>query len=331
MTAYKRISESNQLAALADPQRLAILRHLMNRPATLTHLATAFDSYPAQVRYHVKQLEAVGLIRLQGTKTTRNYTEKFYEATADAFGVHMLVLPGDDDAVTILASKDKALTALAELAEPSAESRVYSPASIGSLDGLIALRQGLADIAGCHLFDAEGEDYNVPFIKRLFPDRDMTVVTLAHREQGFVVREGNPRAVTRLEDLAQSGVRIVNRDRASGVRSWLDAALRRQNIAESAIDGYLIEACTQNEGIEKVASGAVDVALGTRTTAAEHGLDFVPLFVERYDLVMDASRINEPEIERLLDTLCTRAFKTKLDECAGYDSTDTGNEVRVAV
>ena len=65
--------------------------------------------------------------------------------------------------------------------------------AIGSLDGLVALRQGLGDIAGCHLFDAEADDYNAPYLRHLFPDRALDMVTLAHREQGLMTQKGSAR------------------------------------------------------------------------------------------------------------------------------------------
>ena len=37
----------------------------------------------------------------------------------------------------------------------------------GSLGGLIALAEGKADLAGCHLWDAESDSYNAPFVRRL--------------------------------------------------------------------------------------------------------------------------------------------------------------------
>jgi molybdate-binding protein len=326
------ISEREQLAAIADPTRLAILRRLMAGPATLTQLAAALDSYPAHVRHHVKRLEGAGLIRLCSTVTTRNYTEKFYEATAAAYTVHLIIVPerGGEQPVVILGSHDIALEMLTRQAEDAAHP-LYAPVAIGSLDGLVALRQGLADIAGCHLLDVEAGEYNLPFIRHLFPDRDMEVVTLVHREQGLIVAPGNPLKVTDLEDLARPGVRIVNRNPGSGTRSWLDSKLRDLGISHDALTGYDVEVPTHRGVAKAVAGGTADAGLGIRAAAIEAELDFIPLFNERYDLVMDARRVSEPHVQRLLDTLCTKSFRLEVDRYGGYDTSHTGDEALLAV
>lgn len=321
------ITEREQLAAIADPNRMAILRLLMAQSSTLTQLAERLDSYPAHVRYHVKRLEAAGLVRLGKLVTTKNYTEKFWEATAAAFTVHLLVIPehGADRPVAILGSHDIALEALTELADRPGAARVYSPVAIGSLDGLVALRQGLADIAGCHLLDPEGAEYNVPFVKHLFPDRSMAVITLAHREQGLMVSPGNPMDLGSIEDLAQQGIRFVNRNRGSGTRTWFDAQLRTLGLPHDSIPGYDCEVVTHNAAAEAIASGSADVALGIRAAAVEAGLGFIPLFTERYDLVMDEDRVKDPQIEHLLDTLCAASFGQRLRQYEGYDTSHTGD------
>lgn len=333
MDPLNNISERDQLAAIADVNRLAILRLLMAEPATLTQLAAHLGTYAAHVRHHVKRLESAGLVRQSRVVTTRNYTEKFYEATAAAYTVHLIVVPerGSANPVVILGSNDMALEALTEQADPEHGRAAYAPVSIGSLDGLVALRQGLADIAGCHLLDVEAHEYNLPFIRHLFPDRAMTVVTLAHREQGLIVREGNPLAVSELQDLARPGVRIVNRNPGSGTRSWLDSRLRALGIAHESLEGYANEVRTHSAVAAAVASGAADAGLGIQAAAIEAGLGFVPLFNERYDLVMDECRVDDPHVKRLLETLTTKSFRKTIGSYGGYDTSHTGDEALVAV
>src|SRR4030042_5619618 len=51
--------------------------------------------------------------------------------------------------------------------------------NVGSLAGLIALSRGNSHIAGCHLFDPETAQYNVPYISRYLPGIRTTVINLA--------------------------------------------------------------------------------------------------------------------------------------------------------
>lgn len=332
MRALGTIDRHDQLAALSDEHRLAILRRLMCGPSTLSRLGREFDKHPAWIRHHLKRLEAVGLVELAGERTTANYTEKFYRASAGAFTVHLLVAPetGARTPIMVLGSDDFALQILAGDLNRGPGDFEIVPSAIGSLDGLIALRQGLADVAGCHLFDAPSGDYNAPFLRHLFPDRAVDMVTLAHREQGLMTAPGSALKVADIGDMAGSGLRFVNRNPGSGTRVWLDARLSGLGVAPQAIEGYDVEVCTHADVALSVASGTADVGLGVRAAADRFGLDFAPLFMERYDLVFAAGRADDEPFARLRERLDSRAFHSEVGKLGGYDSEHTGDGVRLA-
>jgi putative molybdopterin biosynthesis protein len=326
------ITRQDQLATLSDEHRLALLRRLMCGPSTISRLGREFDRHPAWIRYHIKRLESVGLVEPAGQKTTRNYTEKFYRASSGAMAVHLLVAPdaGPNRMMVALGSDDFALQLLAdELNADSSDDQIVA-SSVGSLDGLIALRQGLADVAGCHLFDAAADEYNVPYLRHLFPDRAVEVVTLSHREQGLMSRKATPNRVAAIGDLAESGARFVNRNPGSGTRVWLDMQLRALDVDSTSIAGYQNEVTTHTDVALAVASGEADVGLGIRAAADNSGLEFTPLFTERYDLVFDRSRVGDPGMERLRERLESRGFRSRVDEMCGYDSSHTGEYTSLA-
>ena len=96
----------------------------------------------------------------------------------------------------------------------------------GSLGGLIALTEGQADLAGAHLWDEESDTYNIPFIRRLLPGRQVAVLTLAHRNLGLIVLPPNPTGITGLADLTRPGIRFINRQAGAGTRRGRPAAVR---------------------------------------------------------------------------------------------------------
>lgn len=329
MGPYRTIERMDQVEAIADPHRLAILRTLMAEQATISQLGAQFGKHPAWVRYHVKKLEAVGLIELVETRTTVNYTEKFYHATGAAFAINLMIAPQREgrQSLVVLGSSDFAVETLAALANRHRE--VYAiPVSVGSLDGLIALRQGLADVAGCHLLDADTAQYNTPYVRHLFPDRPAVEVTLAFREQGLIAAPGNPLGITGLDALS-GGLRLANRNPGSGTRVWLDRELRRLGIDTAAIAGYRQALPTHDAVAEAIAGGSADVGLGIRAAAERHGLHFIPLFQERYDLVVAEDRLDDPGLQCFLDPLDTKRFKDLLRTMPGYDAEHTGDLERV--
>jgi putative molybdopterin biosynthesis protein len=221
------IQSFEKVKLLADARRLNILRMLMGSPATLTHLARAMKQSPAWIRHHILALESSGLVEVSEIRKTGKVTEKFYRAKADALLLQEVILPKTKKpAVIFSGSHDLALEGIAEHLEKHV---ALLSLPVGSLDGLVNLRQGLCQISGSHLLDESGE-YNTPFIRHLFPDRAVEMVTLAHRTQGLMLASGNPKAVKKIGDLAKPNIRFVNRNPGSGTRLWFDAELRKAGI-----------------------------------------------------------------------------------------------------
>jgi molybdate-binding protein/DNA-binding transcriptional regulator YhcF (GntR family) len=194
----------------------------------------------------------------------------------------------------------------------------------GSLGGLIALAEGKADLAGCHLWDAESDSYNAPFVRRLLPGRQVALVTLAHRRMGLVAPAGNPGGLLGMEDLARPGLRFVNRQAGSGTRVWLDATLIRLGIDTSCIQGYADERMTHSEVAAAVAAGQADVGFGLQAVALTYGLDFLFLVQERYDLVIPAESLEQGSVARLVEWLAGEEAKKVVSGFGGYDAGETG-------
>ena len=192
----------------------------------------------------------------------------------------------------------------------------------GSLGGLIALAQGKADLAGCHLWDAETDGYNVPFVRRLLPGRQVALLTLAHRRLGLIVPSGNPAGMENLRDLARPGLRFVNRQSGSGTRVWLDASLHRAGIQPVTIHGYDDERNTHSDVARVVAQGDADVGFGLESAALSLGLDFIYLVRERYDLIIPGQELSN--LQPLVKWVQSSAACEVMGELGGYDTEHTG-------
>jgi putative molybdopterin biosynthesis protein len=311
-----------QIKQLADPRRMAILRLLMASPATLSQLGKELGKHPAWIQHHVKALLAAGLVEIAEVRVTAGVTEKFYRAKAGAFLLQELILP-QSDKPTIIFSGSHDL-ALESLSERLASRLQLLTLPVGSLDGLINLRQGLCHLAGAHLLDESG-DYNTPYVHRLFPDRAVEMITLAYRTQGLLLAQGNPKGIHSLADLAREDVTLINRNPGSGTRLWLDREIQRLGLTPNLIRGYSDSVHTHSESALAVQSGQVDVALGIQAAAHQHGLDFIPLFEERYDLVIPEEQVRL--VRPLLDALQTAAFRKQLSSLTGYNTTHSGEQI----
>ena len=319
----ERLNSYEQIKLLADAHRLSILRHLMAGPASLTQLGHALGKHPAWVRHHLVRLEQAGLIEISETRTVSGVTEKFYRARAEAFLLQEMILPESPSVPAVLFSGSHDLAV--ELLSHQLEKHLNLIAlPVGSLDGLVALRQGLCHLSGCHLLDPSGE-YNLPYIHHLFPDRAMELFTLAQREQGLMTAPGNPKAIHGLADLARKDSTFINRNPGSGTRIWLDGELQRLGIPPSDVRGYEQTVSTHTECAGRVQAGAADVAVGLHAAASQAGLNFIPLFHERYDIVFAQEQAEM--LQPLLDTLQTARFRHSVQHLPGYDLAHTGEQI----
>jgi putative molybdopterin biosynthesis protein len=195
--------------------------------------------------------------------------------------------------------------------------------NVGSTSGLLAIKRGEADIAGTHLLDESGE-YNLPVMKKLGV-RNVILVKGYLREQGFIVKKGNPKGIEGFEDLLRDDVKFINRNRGSGTRVLLDSALKelsdKKGISfeelKKMMSGYEIEAKTHTSVAVAVATGKVDVGVGIKTVAARYNLDFIPLRSEEYDFVIRKDRLSRDPVRNFLEILMSNEFAEELEKIEG--------------
>lgn len=237
--------------------------------------------------------------------------------------------PRPQNALRFVGSHDPAVVWLAEHCPELLPQCQLQIEFSGSLGGLIALAQGKADIAGCHLWDAESDSYNAPFVRRLLPGRRVALLTLAHRRLGLIVPKGNPVGVNGLADLTRSDLRFVNRQSGSGTRVWLDANLHIAGIDPQVINGYEDERMTHSDVARAVAQGGSGkddgtvVGFGLETAALSFDLDFVYLVHERYDLVIPEMLL--AELQPLVSWLQSKEAQRVIFALGGYDTDLSGN------
>jgi putative molybdopterin biosynthesis protein len=325
MEPFKRLNTFSQLKILADPRRLAILKQLMSAPATLSQLGRSLGEEPSWIRHHLKILEAANLIELVDVKISAGYIEKYYQSKARAFMLQEILLPEVHGKKMVVLSGSHDL-ALEILAGSSGDELEVISLPVGSLDGLVALRQGMCNATGCHLYDSLSGEFNSTYVRYFFPDQAMVLITLAYREQGLIVQEGNPHHIRGLDDLTKD-LRFINRNSGSGTRIWLDKKLDELGIAPSKINGYLIEAHTHTEVAQAINRGQVQVGLGIHAAASAYHLGFIPLFQERFDLVFHKETLDNRQFLPLFDTLYSGKFKHTVENLAGYNFSHLGDQI----
>jgi len=233
-------------------------------------------------------------------------------------------LSGESAPIRFVGSHDLVVEQLAEILHRRSPGVVLEIEYAGSLGGLIALARGEADLAGAHLWDETRDSYNAPYVRRIFPGRRVALLILAHRRLGLIVSPGNPHGLRSLQDLAGPDVAFVNRQQGSGTRVWLDAQLRVLEVEPAGIAGYGDEEITHLGVARAVAEDRADVGLGIQAAALAYGLDFVPLTLERYDLVIPIETWGEPACQALVETVRSPDFQAAVEAVGGYEIRETG-------
>lgn len=197
-------------------------------------------------------------------------------------------------------------------------------ANTGSTDGLKALNMGYTDIAWSHLFDPKTGEYNIPFLSTYLPNVKSVVVNLFYRDLGFITAPKNPLDIRGFEDLAQKGVRFINRQKGSGTRVLLDYHLKRLRIPSSKIDGYEKEVFTHLEVGLSILSKNTDVGIATVAVSKFLNLPFIPITQESFDMLLDQSTFFEKGVQAFIEILNSREFRNKVERLGTYDFKNSG-------
>jgi len=191
-----------------------------------------------------------------------------------------------------------------------------------ALEGLAA---GHAHLAGTHLHNTRSGEANVIFAKAVLGKSKAKLFAFSLLEEGLMVAPGNPHRIRTIADLADSRLRLINREPGAALRTLLDDYMARSGIPPSSVTGYDNEVTSHSEGAQMVAFNVADAALGFRAVAGAFGLDFVPIEFVRCDLVIPEDLLDHQVIQILLDTLQSGKLRQELMALPGYESSNTGS------
>lgn len=223
-----------------------------------------------------------------------------------------------------IGSHDPIIDIAADIMHSKNKKYFMSSSNVGSTGGLMALKTGETHMAPTHLLDMETGEYNVSYLKKYVPNKKIALVKCVNRIQGFMVKKGNPKNITKFEDLAREDVKFVNRQRGSGTRLLLDYNLNKLSMDPKEINGYFREEFTHLAVAAAVEAGDADTGLGVYSAASLMGLDFIPVCNEEYDLAIPEEYMDSEIIREFIEIIKSKEFKEKLDELGGYEYSNTG-------
>ncbi len=229
--------------------------------------------------------------------------------------------------ILFLGSHDLAVEVLATKIRDAIPNLQFFTAFTGSMDGILNLYFGKCDVAGCHLFDEETGQYNLPFVKRIFPGERIHIIHFVSRNIGWIVQKGNPKQLSGWQDITRDDLTLINRQKGSGTRILLDYYMRKLNLIPSAVNGYEDIEQTHIAAASKVARGLADFALATESAARAFGLDFILLKEEEYDFIMKSDFYDSSHGQAFIQLLHEPGIASKITQLGGYDTKNIGKIV----
>lgn len=194
----------------------------------------------------------------------------------------------------------------------------------GSLSGLDSFESGHAMATGLHVLNVASGQFNIDAVQSRFAADNVVLVRWSTRQQGLVVKAGNPSNICSVADL--KGLRIAQRQAGAGASILFEHSMRQVGLGASDI--HITALCrTESESIAAVAGGQADAAPGLQAMAVQFGLGFVPTHTEQFDLLVCRKAWFDAPFQTLLNFTQTADFQAKARQLAGYSTDQIGQVV----
>jgi len=274
------------------------------------------------------KLSAIGhkLLSTEQTLLARFSPELDNFATQFKREFEALLSSNDSERVTLYASHGLAMGALRELMHQQSDLKLDLH-FYGSLESLRALEQKQCDIAGFHIPIGAIANTLSPHYLKLLDSKEHKLIYVVKRNQGLMVKQGNPKQISGIKSLINTDIEFINRQAGSGTRLLFDQLLQAEGIPSAEVNGYDNEEFTHMAVAAMIASGAADVGFGIAPMAEKLNLQFIPLIWEHYCLAVPSALEKESHVNQIIQLLKDDRFKEKLTDFSGYDACQSGESV----
>ena len=79
----------------------------------------------------------------------------------------------------------------------------------------------------------------------------------------------------------------------------------------------------------QIASGSADVGMGIYSAAKLYDLDFIPICIEQYDLLIPDHAWDTPQVQQMIAVLKSDAFAQKILSMGGYTIENPGEVIDI--
>ena len=242
--------------------------------------------------------------------------------------VHLL--KGQEDflhKLIIRGSHDPLIDEISDIMMQKGQGYGLSSTHVGSMGAIMAVKHKEAHLGAIHLLDEETGEYNIPFVKKYFPQGEVKIIEGVRRIQGLMVQKGNPKGIKDIRDIQRKDISYVNRQRGSGTRILTDYYIKKEGMDKEKIRGYHREELTHTNVAAIIAAGSADVGMGIYSVANLYGLDFIPVCEEHYDFLVDERVMDSELFQEFLKVIQGEEFRKRLEKTGGYTIENIGDVI----
>lgn len=195
----------------------------------------------------------------------------------------------------------------------------------GSEAGYRRFLSGGVIAAAIHFHDLDDaeRDGNLAVVSSEATLYDAVLVGFALREQGLLLAPGNPLGLAGLKDAIAKKARVIQRPEGAGAQQLLIALLRRDGLSLANMRKSIFVP-TGPDIAQAIRADQGDCGIATRSVATAAGVDFVPLSLERFDLLMRQRDYFRPPMQTFLKLLAGPAFAARAASLGGLDVSQAG-------
>ncbi len=193
-------------------------------------------------------------------------------------------------------------------------------------EALVALANGECDLASFHFptHPDRASEILVHYRQHL-ADNNLRLVRFVKRREGLMVRKEHKGQIRSLQDVADSQLRFIGRDRQSGSRILFDLLLKQQGVGSERINRVPQQEFTHTAVAAFIAAGMADVGYGVEAAARQFGLAFVGMAEEHYLLLYRADRLSAQNVDLFTDLIRSDEFAERIGDLPGYAADSPGD------
>lgn len=192
----------------------------------------------------------------------------------------------------------------------------------GALDGLERAAAGDCIAAGLHIPRDQADAWNVAAVAERLGREPVVLIEWAKRTRGLMYRKGLGRRIATLADAR--GLTFQSRQPEAGSELVLSVLLEREEMSRDDLQCIPAVERSETDLAAAIASGRADIGLGIEASARQFQLEFAPLIVERFDLVVWRKAYFDPPFQKLMRFCASEAYAARARTLGGYDVSEFG-------